>query len=445
MKNLFFNFFFVISLLLFFFAQGCKNDNGILLIESKIICVSPIVKSTGMTLPESIGQLFAPYSSCDDKFIRLSPVLLAYGKIENEYRPELLGQSFAGNMKNKRLIDRMIKRGLKKTEVPAILTESGFDSTNYSLKLKNELKGHLKKAYFVFFSTKPGDVEDYEGFRIHYYPDSVIAEINRFYCENKEKPLPIRIIVNPTLDSKKSEEVAGPYSTSSQLYGGFEYAVFRVPFSQELSKRVHLVRNPFPKNVNDFLNYLSSPSSNVSGSGIFEDPSHFFAITGAMFEEKDGMPPGLVIDNGRVLKNINLNPGKGNFYEPGPNGVFFISSNSVDIVETRYLQNYNGIDFAIQSGPLLVFNNAVNPKFKPSSNNQFARSAVGIRTNGDQKELVFVTSLGPVSFYDIATFMKYNENCESAMHLESINAFMTYPGFIYPINNQVIMNLLVIR
>jgi hypothetical protein len=426
--------------------HSCGSSSTGKLIEAQVICVQPIIEKAGNPIPEKLGQLFLPFGGCEKQWFRLSPNFSVLNKSENVYVPELLGRSFAGNMRNKKLIDRMVKRGLKKSQVPEQLAARGFDSTDYSFKLKKDLSNHLEKSYYVFFSTKQSDVEAYEGFKIHYTPDSVLAEINRYYCENPDNILPVKIIVNIPSEQEAVEELSsGPYTTSSQLYGGFQYAVFRIPFFPDLSRRVRLVRNPFPKNVTEFLNYLSRDPNAEKGSSIFKDPSQFFAITGAMFEEKDGMPPGLVIDNGRVVKNINLQSGKGNFYKPGPNGIFYIGKNGVDIVETSFLQNYDGIDFALQSGPLLVINNAVNPKFKPSSNNQFARSAVGIRNSGNRKELIFVTSLEPVSFYDIATFMKYHENCERAIHLESINAFMTYPGFIYPLSNQVIMNLLVIR
>jgi len=165
-----------------------------------------------------------------------------------------------------------------------------------------------------------------------------------------------------------------------------------------------------------------------------------------MYEFRDKLPPGLIIDKGRILKPLNFKRGKGNFYEPSPNGVFYIGKNTIGIIESKKFQINNDIEFAIQTGPMMIIDGAINHGFDELSDNRHVRSAIGISGDANKREIVFVTSINPVNFHEISNFMKIKQLCNNSLHLESVNAYMSYPGYsYYPSDKLSIMNLIVIR
>lgn len=140
-----------------------------------------------------------------------------------------------------------------------------------------------------------------------------------------------------------------------------------------------------------------------------------------------------------IIQTIN-----GNFYEPEPNGVFFLNPEKTDIVETADFDVDARYDFALQSGPMLVQHGSINPSFPSNNTNKHFRCAVGIVREGSNIFLVFVSSESKVTFYDLALFMKKEQGCQEALHLESMNAFMHFPGSNYAADDQLIRNYIVI-
>ena len=439
-------------------SHSCVKNESNSIVEVKIVCFTPIVKSGGNPIPEKLGELFLPFGECDKTWLRINPTFFRFDKMDQTYVPNLLGKTFAGNMNNKKLVDRMINRGLIESKIPSFLTEKNFNIETSSIKIEKDLKGHLKKAYYILYSTKPMDEDKTNGFKIHFESESVLNEINKYWCENKEKGLPITILINPPIiqsveehyesygDNDELNENKKLIETSKKLTDGVnEFAVYRIPFNPDLSKQIYLVRNQTPDNLNQFLSSLEQEGNQKIESRFFKKTGQYVAITGGMYEEKDKLPPGLIIENGKITKPLNLKRGKGNFYDPSPNGVFYIGKNDAGITEASFFQNTSDISFAIQTGPMLISNNNINPRFEVTSNNRYARTAIGLSNKGGKKILVFVTSKSLVNFHEIANFMKIQQGCEDALHLESINAYMCYPGFKYPVTEQKIMNLFVIR
>jgi uncharacterized protein YigE (DUF2233 family) len=74
-------------------------------------------------------------------------------------------------------------------------------------------------------------------------------------------------------------------------------------------------------------------------------------------------PVGLYIENGRELVHVNTRSGPGNFHLK-PNGVFFVAGDSLGVLETgAYLKQHLRPDLATQSGPMLVINGRLHPRF----------------------------------------------------------------------------------
>jgi len=99
--------------------------------------------------------------------------------------------------------------------------------------------------------------------------------------------------------------------------------------------------------------------------------------------EIDGTPTGLHVENGVLMNPLNLKSGEGNFFFK-PNGVFFIGADEkAGILESaEYAARAQKPKLALQSGPLLLVDGAVNPKFSPGSANRKHRNGIGLDRNG---------------------------------------------------------------
>ena len=142
-----------------------------------------------------------------------------------------------------------------------------------------------------------------------------------------------------------------------------------------------------------------------------------FATNGGMFQ-RDLSPQGLFIQNGNLQTKIDtLQKGYGNFYMQ-PNGVFYLTNQNSPVVCTtkKYLEmkNYQHIKYATQSGPMLVIDGKIHPKFRKGSTNLNIRNGVGILPNGS---ILFAMSKEEINFYDLAIFFKQN-GCQNALYLD---------------------------
>lgn len=98
-----------------------------------------------------------------------------------------------------------------------------------------------------------------------------------------------------------------------------------------------------------------------------------------------------------------------------PNGIFYIDkAQRAFVCNTSNFKNNGAVNFATQSGPMLVINGAINPLFKAGSDNLNVRNGVGILPNG---EVLFAMSKQPINFYDFATFFK-SKGCTQALYLD---------------------------
>ena len=141
-------------------------------------------------------------------------------------------------------------------------------------------------------------------------------------------------------------------------------------------------------------------------------------ITNAGIYEKRNSPCGLHIENGKKLLPLNLKNAPGNFYLK-PNGVFLIQDGKAQIMESHNYAKANlKPELAIQSGPLLLQNGKIHPKFNKDSKSKLLRSGLGINKNN---EVVFtITSKGEqVNLYAFASLFKAL-GCTDALFLDGV-------------------------
>jgi uncharacterized protein YigE (DUF2233 family) len=140
-----------------------------------------------------------------------------------------------------------------------------------------------------------------------------------------------------------------------------------------------------------------------------------FAMNGGMYMS-DNSPQGLFIQNGMMIKPLDTLSGFGNFYLK-PNGVFYLTKDNKAVVcQSEDFAENGQINFATQSGPMLLIDGEVHHAFKKGSVNLNIRNGVGILPDS---RVVFAMSKQEVNFYEFAEFFK-SMGCRNALYLDGL-------------------------
>jgi uncharacterized protein YigE (DUF2233 family) len=140
-----------------------------------------------------------------------------------------------------------------------------------------------------------------------------------------------------------------------------------------------------------------------------------FAMNAGMYKQ-DNSPQGLYIENQKTLSPLDTSSGNGNFYLK-PNGVFYITTNHIPVIcKTTNFKDNGKIEYATQSGPMLVIDGQIHSSFKKGSTNLNIRNGVGILPNN---KVVFVMSKNEINFYDFANYFK-SIGCKNALYLDGL-------------------------
>ncbi|MGB6230272.1 MAG: phosphodiester glycosidase family protein [Litorimonas sp.] len=128
----------------------------------------------------------------------------------------------------------------------------------------------------------------------------------------------------------------------------------------------------------------------------------------------DRRPVGLYVEDGEEAAPLVTRAGPGNFGLV-PNGVFWSDGERVHVTETLAFDALEAApDFATQSGPMLVIDGALHPRFKPDSDSRKRRNGVGIA--GDRA--VFAISDAPVNFHLFARLFRDRLGADQALYLD---------------------------
>lgn len=201
---------------------------------------------------------------------------------------------------------------------------------------------------------------------------------------------------------------------TNTIFEGNSYNTIVIKIDSESIKSFDILQNKSFQTVNEFQNTLSASTP-------------FFLINASISDTLCN-PIGLFIKNSKIIQPLNLNDGFGNFFLK-PNGAILFTSEKVIICESTLVPYYDNIRLGIQSGPMLINNGIIHPKFSVSSTNKLIRCGVGTYSNSSGENfIVFSISNAPVSFYDFSMYFLNKFNCQQALCLESNSCVMVLPN-----------------
>jgi uncharacterized protein YigE (DUF2233 family) len=155
--------------------------------------------------------------------------------------------------------------------------------------------------------------------------------------------------------------------------------------------------------------------SNIDKALKSEGQHLAFAMNAGMYHENRA-PVGHYVENGDQVMRVVPNAGPGNFGLL-PNGVFCIRPGRADVIETLdFIERAPDCTFATQSGPMLVIDGALHPRFLPDSTSRYVRNGVG--TSADGKRAVFVISRNAVTFHDFGSLFRDVLNLPNALYFD---------------------------
>ncbi len=147
-----------------------------------------------------------------------------------------------------------------------------------------------------------------------------------------------------------------------------------------------------------------------------------FAVNGGIYS-RELAPLGLYIQDGETLAPLNRGRGGGNFFLK-PNGIFYVTSQGAQVVDTDSYHPSDRVLLAVQSGPMLVIKGALHPRFIPEYESRYVRNGVGVDSAG---RVVFAISDGEVNFHDFGTLFRDRLDCPNALYLDGQISQMYLP------------------
>lgn len=149
------------------------------------------------------------------------------------------------------------------------------------------------------------------------------------------------------------------------------------------------------------------------------------AMNAGMYHD-DRRPVGLYIEEGQEIAPLVTREGPGNFGLL-PNGVFCIEDGRARVIESlRFAAARPACRFATQSGPMLVIDGALHPRFLPDSTSRFIRNGVG--TSADGRRVIFAISDNAVTFHEFGTFFRDVIGVPQALYFDGSVSRLHAPG-----------------
>lgn len=226
--------------------------------------------------------------------------------------------------------------------------------------------------------------------------------------EQEGKPVMRTEIGSGVAEASASPEPEAPARASACRSVTFEQAKFTHCIADPAKHRIVMDLGP-----DDGAPYRGF--ANLAGGRPADAAPVAFAVNGGMYEE-DGKPVGYYVEGGERLKELNRNPGPGNFHMQ-PNGVFYGSGGkwAVRTSEDFYSNVGDRPQFGTQSGPMLVVSGKLHPEITEDGPSKATRNGVGVDAQGRAH---FVISEEPVSFGKLARYFRDELKTPNALFLD---------------------------
>ncbi len=165
------------------------------------------------------------------------------------------------------------------------------------------------------------------------------------------------------------------------------------------------------------------PYGSLSRLAPVLDRQAHMLMNGGMYHSDLGAV-GLYVEDGKQQKSISTKGGWGNFHLL-PNGVFWVKGDRVGVSETKaFIKSRLKPDFATQSGPMLVIDGKLHPRFLRDSDSRKIRNGVGVSRDG--KTVHFAISTGSVTFWDFGELFREKMKAHNALFLDgTVSALRT--------------------
>lgn len=150
-----------------------------------------------------------------------------------------------------------------------------------------------------------------------------------------------------------------------------------------------------------------------------------FAMNAGMYHS-DRAPVGLYVENGVETQGLITSAGPGNFGLL-PNGLLCLQDGRADVIESlAFKANPRPCHSATQSGPMLVIDGALHPRFLPDGTSRYIRNGVG--TMADGQTAIFAISNTPVSFHEFGTLFRDRLQTPNALYFDGNISRLYAPG-----------------
>lgn len=156
------------------------------------------------------------------------------------------------------------------------------------------------------------------------------------------------------------------------------------------------------------------------------DQNPLMLMNGGMYHD-DLTPVGLYVEGRKRAQTLSTKDGYGNFHLL-PNGVFWVNGNRVGVTETAaFAKRRLKPDYATQSGPMLVIDGKLHPRFLKGSDSLKIRNGVGVSKDGGI--IHFAISRGVINFWDFGKLFQEKLKAHNALFLDGTVSAIETEGF----------------
>jgi len=140
-----------------------------------------------------------------------------------------------------------------------------------------------------------------------------------------------------------------------------------------------------------------------------------FAMNAGMYHP-DRTPVGLFVEHGEKKTSLADGGTYGNFGLK-PNGVFCFDKTGFTVIEANsFRASKPYCEYATQSGPMLVIDGELHPRFLINATSHYIRNGVGVSADGTRA--VFVISDTPVTFHEFGSLFRDHLKTPNALYFD---------------------------